>query len=140
MLQIKSDALPSLLSNSKLVIARYSSNKGIYTHIDNVKRSDGIVLTLSVGTDNTYYDVIPLDNSQPSMRLHIKEGEPVVMDGLSRYVYAHGIPNNIEYGPNKIRYSLIFLISNYNSFDCKFDNKFYRIKICKQNDYSKYLN
>ena len=137
-LHISKSKLINVLKQSKLVIARYSTNKGIYTHIDNIKRSDGIVLTISVGSENNMYDLIPLDNKNQSKRVYFKQGEPVIMDGLSRFLYCHSIPNNIEYKPNKIRYSFIFLISKYNNINCIYDNNFFKINICNQNDYSKY--
>lgn len=127
-----------IIKNSKLVIPRYNNAQGLYTHIDNVKKSDGLVLTIPIGVDNTIYDLVSLDNTLESKRLYIKQGEPVIMDGLSRFIYAHGIPNNIQYKPQTIRFSLVFLITNYNQLDCKVDSKFFNIQICKQNNYSKY--
>jgi hypothetical protein len=137
-LQIKKDNIENILNLSKLVIIRYEKDTGIYTHIDNIKRSDGLVLTLSFGAHYTVYDLIPLDNKKDSLRIEINECEPVIMDGLSRFIYAHAIPNNLDYYPNKIRYSMVFLISNYNQINCKMDNKFFNIQICEQNDYKKY--
>jgi hypothetical protein len=82
-LQIKANDLQRILTLSKLVIARYATNAGIFSHIDNVGRSDGLILTLSFGPYYTYYDLIPLDNQKESIRVSIKECEPVIMDGTS---------------------------------------------------------
>jgi len=138
-LHVPDDMIDDVLKKSKLSVGRYSNNKGISTHIDNIRRCDGIVITIPIGPDNTYYDLIPLNNKKKSIRLNIKEGEITIMDGLSRFIYAHSIPNNIDYTPKKIRYSLIFLISKFNSIDCKYDKKYYDEYICRQNDYSKYI-
>ena len=137
-LQIKKNDIENILKSSKLVIARYTQSKGIYTHIDNVGRSDGLVLTLSFGAYSTFYDLIPLDNNKDSLRIGLNECEPTIMDGSSRFIYAHAIPNNMNYYPNKIRYSMVFLISKYNQINCKMDNKYFNIKICEQNNYKNY--
>ncbi len=136
-LQIKKDNIKNMLLNSKLVIARYADKTGIYTHIDNIVRSNGLVLTLSFGPNYTYYDLIPLDNKEDSLRIKFNNGEPVIMDGRSRFLYAHAIPENMSYEPTFVRYSLIFLISNYKGLNCVYD-KYYDLHICEQNDYTKY--
>ncbi len=134
----KEKKINDLLTSSKLVIARYTTKKGIYTHIDNVKRSDGLVLTLSFGSYYTYYDLVPIDNKLESIRIGIRQGEPLAMDGKSRFIYGHAIPSGLNYPPKFIRYSLVFLISRYGNVNCEFENNFFNINICEQNKYEKY--
>lgn len=137
-LQIKASNIKKVMKLSKLVIVRYAKHSGIYTHIDNIGRSDGLVLTISFGPHITYYDLIPLDNTKDSLRIKLNEAEPIIMDGASRYIYAHSIPNGLDYYPSNTRYCFVFLITKYNKINCFADKKYFNIEMCEQNDYKKY--
>lgn len=140
MLNIKDEDIEKILYKSMLVVARYENLTGLYSHIDKLGRANGPVITLSIGPEETIYDLIPLDASKDnSYRVIIKEGQIVFMDGISRLHWFHSLPYNYKYTQN-IRYSIIILTNRYDIIE-KIFSKFWNRPIivssepCKNPNY-----
>ena len=101
----------------KFFIIKYEPNTGIELHIDNVNRTKGgIIITVSIGPEEIYYDMVPLskDINKNAYRIPIKNGEIVLMDGKSRFYYGHSLPYNCKF--NKTKFSLGFLFEPFDKF------------------------
>ena len=122
-LDMNDNDLESLLTKSKLVIARYDNLTGLHSHIDKIGRADGPVLTMSLGPSENVYDLIPIKGEQfDSLRITIKEGQYVLMDGLSRFLWFHGLPFGYEYQKSDIKYSLILLTNKFRVIESIWSN------------------
>lgn len=116
----------------QIVILKYTDNRGIWMHIDNIARYDqGPIITTNVGPDYTYYDLSPsLVHDNPKnkfIRVKISKGMYVVMDGPSRIEWAHGLPSNVPY--KKIKYSILLKFNKFDESECKY-NKTLDTDIC----------
>lgn len=85
---------------STIGIIQYDRNAGIPTHIDNVTRlggSAGPVFTLSLGGGGVklmdMFPVIEPHHHRP-VRIQIPRGGVVLMDGVARLQWSHGIPHH----------------------------------------------
>lgn len=108
----------------QVVVLKYTDNRGIWMHIDNVARYDqGPIITTSVGPDYTYYDLSPsLVYNNPNnkfIRVKIKKGMVVVMDGPARMEWAHGLPSNVPY--KKIKYSILLKFNKFDESECVYN-------------------
>jgi hypothetical protein len=95
-LQVSWDVLEE---NSNLGIIRYYPGAGFQTHIDNIVRSNGSVgpvFTLSLGENTTikYFDMFPVVEHEKftPVRICTPIGSIILMDGVSRLEWSHGIP------------------------------------------------
>ena len=138
--KIPSDKISLLCQNSKIVIARYESNTGLYAHLDLLRRGDGPVITMSLGADYNIYDMIPLKENKDTLRVYFPKGSLVVLNGEARYEWAHSLPYDLEYGNNDVRYSIIFLVHNFQSVK-KIRSNIYKMNYdFSLHDCSHYLN
>jgi hypothetical protein len=115
MFKVPQNKIRELCEKSKIVIARYESNTGLYAHIDLLRRGDGPVVTMSLGADYNVYDMIPLKDNTKSLRVYFPLGSIVVLNGEARYEWAHSLPYDLKYRENQVRYSVIFLMHNIGS-------------------------
>ena len=107
----------------KFFIIKYDPNTGIELHLDNVNRTKGgIIITVSIGPEEIFYDMVPLskDINKNAYRIPIKDGEIVVMDGKSRFLYCHALPYNCKF--NKTKFTFGFLFEPFDKF---FTGKYY---------------
>ena len=103
-----------MLDKSILVIARYENEVGLHTHIDNLERASGPIFTMSMGPSESIYDLIPVKSSENNpVRIYIKKGEIAMMDGISRYMWFHGLPDNFKYDNNGSRFSIVLITDNF---------------------------
>jgi hypothetical protein len=114
-----------ILNESKMPVVRYKNNYGLHMHIDKFRRANGPIVTTSVGADVYVYDMFDVTKTpiQPT-RTYFKEGDIILMDGLSRVEYAHGLPSNFVYDNSKNRYALIWLMPKFRVIDKYFSNYF----------------
>ena len=95
LLSITSEVLET---ESNLGIIKYNPGAGFQTHIDNVVRSGGSagpVFTLSLGGDGEkFMDMFPvIEHAEWSpVRISTPIGSVIMMDGISRMEWSHGIP------------------------------------------------
>ena len=96
LLQVSWDVLEE---NSNLGIIRYHPGAGFQTHIDNIVRSSGSVgpvFTMSLGenTGTKYFDMFPVveHEKHTPVRISTPMGSIILMDGISRLEWSHGIP------------------------------------------------
>jgi hypothetical protein len=78
------------------ILLKYAPGCGRTMHVDNLLRSDATVFTVGVGRD-VVYDMARLLGRKPGeapsiLRSTNPEGTMMVLDGESRYKWAHGIP------------------------------------------------
>ncbi|XWV24514.1 alkylated dna repair protein alkb-like 8 isoform x1 [Tupanvirus deep ocean] len=131
LLKVPIELISEFMQKSKLVIVRYEQGSGIHSHIDNIKRGNGAVVTMSLGPDYNVYDLIPVDNTNDSLRIFFKKGSVLIMDGKARYLWAHATPKNFTYTPTELRYSIVLLSYEYkkNNIDC-FNSEVYNDVLC----------
>ncbi|XWV25745.1 DNA repair protein [Tupanvirus soda lake] len=131
LLKVPLELISEFMEKSKLVIVRYEQSSGIHSHIDNIKRGNGAVVTMSLGPDYNVYDLIPVDNTNDSLRIFFKKGSVLIMDGKARYLWAHATPKNFKYTPTDLRYSIVLLSYEYkkNNIDC-FTSEVYNDTLC----------
>lgn len=84
--------------NSTIGIIKYDSGAGLHTHIDNVTRlggSVGPVFTMSLGGGRLkYLDMFPvIEHWKDPVRIAVPEGAVILMDGISRLEWSHGVPS-----------------------------------------------
>jgi hypothetical protein len=106
-----------LKTKIKVLFLRYNNKAGKRLHLDNVWRGGGgFICTINIGPKHIYYDLVPISKKvdKKSYRCLVNEGDLLVMDGASRYLYAHSVPFNCDYG-NVFKYTIIFLfdVSSY---------------------------
>jgi alkylated DNA repair dioxygenase AlkB len=91
-----------------LLLLRYLPRHGLWLHVDNVARTDGgPVCTISLGPPDVNVDFVPLlepTATRQPLRININEGETLIMQGESRFDWAHGIP----YGLDDDKYTVMF--------------------------------
>lgn len=100
-----SDAIKSLLrisqetleAEANIGVIKYNPNAGFQTHIDNMVRvggSVGPVFTMSLGgSDVKHMDMFPtIEHWMKPQRIITPIGSIILMDGISRIEWAHGIP------------------------------------------------
>ena len=93
-----------------LLLLKYEHGSGLWLHVDNVARTDGVpICTVSIGPSDVNVDFVPvrlLDRTKSKfpMRLNLNEGDMLMMQGESRYEWAHGIP----YGLGSEKYTIMF--------------------------------
>jgi alkylated DNA repair dioxygenase AlkB len=95
-----------IAKKAQLVLLRYEPGSGIWLHIDNVARYDrGPIVTISLGPPDVTYDLTPtLTDKGVPIRVRMREGDLVIMDGRSRMEWAHGVP----YGLETYKYTVMF--------------------------------
>ena len=95
----------------QIVFLRYDPGHGIWLHIDNVSRYDrGPIATVSLGPPDVTYDLTPsLAEAGAPIRVRMREGDLVVMDGRSRMEWAHGLP----YGLPSYKYTIMFKCDHF---------------------------
>ena len=97
-----------LEDNCMLLLLRYEPRHGLWLHVDNVARTDGgPICTISLGPPDVNVDFVPLlepTATRQPLRININEGETVIMQGESRFDWAHGIP----YGLDVHKYTVMF--------------------------------
>jgi hypothetical protein len=107
----------------KILLLRYDKNSGKRLHLDNVWRTNGgMIITINIGPDYIYYDLVPITKKieKNSYRVLVKKGDIFVLDGLSRYLYAHSVPHNCEF--DKFKFSWVIL---FNKIEYLIDKKIY---------------
>lgn len=115
----------------KLVVVRYENKAGIHLHIDNIKRDNGPVITMSIGPKTNVYSMVPIDPTKQSINIYFPNGSIITMDGESRYLWAHGIPYGFDYGTNMYRYSFVLLSHKFSEENKScFYSDIYNSKIC----------
>jgi hypothetical protein len=91
-----------------LLLLKYETGRGIWLHVDNVARTDGVpVCTINIGPPDVNVDFIPVTlptREKKPIRINLNEGDMLVMQGESRYEWAHGIPNGLD----KEKYTVMF--------------------------------
>ena len=87
-------------SHSNLGIIKYSPNAGFTSHIDNMVRSGGTagpVFTMSLGSNvaaDKHFDMFPvIEHWRKPVRISTPIGSIIMMDGVSRVEWSHGIPS-----------------------------------------------
>jgi hypothetical protein len=90
-------------------ILKYDSEIGIRWHFDNITRNRNYeITTINIGNGPIYYDMAPVYTKayNKPVRVKIENGDMVIMSEDSRYLWTHGIPNNI---PNYAgKFSILF--------------------------------
>lgn len=101
----------SIVNKVQLILLRYDPMMGIWLHIDNVARYDrGPIATISLGPPDVTYDLAPtLAKAGAPIRVLIREGDFVIMDGRSRMEWSHGIP----YGLDAYKYTVMFKCDHF---------------------------
>lgn len=131
MLKIPEKLMKVFLEKSKLVIVRYKNNAGIHLHIDNVRRGNGPVITMSIGPNKNIYSMVPLESHEKAIQIYFPNGSIVIMDDESRYLWAHGIPYGYDYGNTDHRYSFVLLTHKYKEENNKcFNSEIYGQRLC----------
>jgi len=91
-----------------LLLLKYEKEYGLWLHVDNVARTDGVpICTISIGPPDVNVDFIPVvlpSATKIPMRLNLNEGDMLMMQGESRYEWAHGIP----YGLGSEKYTVMY--------------------------------
>lgn len=91
-----------------LLLLKYEKEHGLWLHVDNVARTDGVpICTISIGPPDVNVDFVPVvvpNATKIPMRLNLNEGDMLMMQGESRYEWAHGIP----YGLGSEKYTVMF--------------------------------
>jgi hypothetical protein len=114
-----------LEKRGQLMFIRYTSENGLWTHIDNVRRSDGFVVSVGVGVP-VVFDMAPsLLSREPDvgkkgfvLRTHLDAGDMLILDGEARMEWSHAIP----FGRHEEKYTMLFLC-NHISPACDHYNK-----------------
>jgi alkylated DNA repair dioxygenase AlkB len=117
-----------------LLLLRYLPKQGLWLHVDNVARTDGgPVCTISLGPPDVNVDFVPLlepTAARQPLRINIDEGETLIMEGESRFDWAHGIP----YGLNDDKYTVMFKFTVMPQYEAEdgysdlLDTHFYSMK------------
>lgn len=97
--------------NSMLLLLQYEPKYGLWLHVDNVARTDGLITTISLGPPDVNADFVPLLHPSPErqpVRINLNEGDMLVMQGESRWEWAHGIP----YGLPTEKYTVMIKLNN----------------------------
>ena len=87
-----------LEADSNLGVIKYEPGAGFQTHVDNIVRSSnsvGPVFTLSLGPQGLkYMDMFPVieHKKYSPVRITTPIGSVILMDGVSRLEWSHGIP------------------------------------------------
>jgi hypothetical protein len=99
-----------VINQVKLTILRYKSGIGIPAHIDNISSKGlGPIITMSIGPNFIYYDMIPIFiKNKKTLRVKVNSGDCVIMDGNSRYAWAHSLPYGHNYNGYKYTIKLSF--------------------------------
>ena len=90
------EAVDYLQSYGSLWLVSYPPNHGFHMHIDNLLRSDATVFTVGLGRPTVYDMVSLLQNNHEDgqlIRAVAPEGVLAMLDGESRYHWAHGVPD-----------------------------------------------
>eukprot|EP00961_Rhodomonas_salina_P257510 3479985-Rhodomonas_salina.3 len=95
-----------------LMFIKYNTGKGLWTHIDNVRRSDGFVVSVGLGVP-VLFDMAPsllagkrgVSNDGFVLRTRIDAGDMILLDGEARFEWCHGIPE----GRDTEKYTIFFL-------------------------------
>jgi len=120
--KIPLDKIHLVCKKSKIIIARYESNTGLYSHIDLLKKGNGPIITMSLGSNYNVYDMIPLKDNLKTIRVYFPMGSIVVLNGEARYEWAHSLPYDLKYNENQTRYSILFYMHNFSSTKKTFSN------------------
>jgi alkylated DNA repair dioxygenase AlkB len=113
-------SIDEFANKAQLIILKYLPNAGMWVHIDNIERYDqGPIITINVGPKYAYYDMIPVllpsmdDTNVRPLRIKIPQGNVLIMDGISRIEWAHGLPYNVPY--EKTKYTLMFKCDKFST-------------------------
>lgn len=120
--KIEDKYIDLICNKSKIVVARYTTYTGLHTHIDKLRRSNGPIITMSLGSEMNIYDLVPLNSCMKSMRVYFPKGSIVSMTGNIRYDWAHGLPFGYKYSNRKPRYSIIFLMDAFEEIKKTYSN------------------
>jgi alkylated DNA repair dioxygenase AlkB len=74
---------------NQIIINEYNPGQGIYSHIDNIKLFDDIIVSLSLNSD-IIMDFINTDENYIE-HLLLKKNSIVILENDARYLYKHGI-------------------------------------------------
>jgi alkylated DNA repair dioxygenase AlkB len=74
---------------NQIIINEYNPGQGIYSHIDNIKLFDDIIVSLSLNSD-IIMDFINTDENHIEHIL-LQKNSIVILENDARYVYKHGI-------------------------------------------------
>lgn len=124
-LQKKFNIPQDIIDNGlKFTIIKYTQERGIKLHLDNVTRTTGgPIITMNVGPEYIYIDLVSVvSDDDPSYRVRVDKGELLLMDGASRLHYAHALPYGFRY--NKPKYTVLFLFDKFAELDKKHSDYF----------------
>jgi hypothetical protein len=103
------DQIEQLMSdNCDMSILKYDDLDGFFMHIDGLVKRDATVFTVGVGRD-VVYDMTRAIGRDPQevsiIRSSNPEGTMMLLDGESRYKWAHGVPGSHTH--NGVKYTII---------------------------------
>ena len=110
------DKIDSVIEKSRLFWLKYTGkHQGHRLHHDSVKRL-GPVFIINLGT--SYIDYLPFEEitenekGYGAFRYKLEKGDVFIMDGDSRRVYLHGVPENNKKS-NYLRYAMLLRVPVY---------------------------
>jgi len=101
-----------------LALLKYAPGVGLWMHLDNLLRSDATVFAVGLGRE-VVYDMTRVLGQNPDeepsiLRSYNPEGTMMVLDGESRYKWAHGVPGNGQSNAvKKTKYSVILRLFHH---------------------------
>lgn len=95
------------IEDFNIALSKHEDNMGIYSHIDNMTKSDKNVYVLNLGA-TIYYDMYPIFTAKTDkmMRIKIKSGQAIILRDSARIEWTHGIPDLLP-GLSK-RFALLY--------------------------------
>ena len=109
----------------ELELLKYAPGTGLWLHMDNLLRCDASIFAVGIGRD-VVYDMARVIERKPGkgpsiVRTSNPEGTMIVLDGESRYKWAHGVPTyQKSYGRREVEKKLpkySFLLRLYHHED-----------------------
>lgn len=105
----------SFENEATVTFVKYESKKGLWMHIDNVLRSNGLVCSVGVGP-HVVYDMAPTLLSHDDqigkdgfvIRTKFAPGTMILLDGPARMQWAHSLPYDIV----QEKYTILFLLNH----------------------------
>jgi len=101
----------TVINEATFSILRYRNSKSeLHCHVDNLNHGRGPIVTVNIGP-KIYYDMIPiyyLKNDHYPMRIRVHNNEAVILDGESRYCWAHCIPYGYPKASEKFTLKFLF--------------------------------
>jgi hypothetical protein len=108
-MDVTPDHIEQLMSDHcDMSILKYDDLSGFFMHIDGLVNTDATVFTVGVGRD-VVYDMTRAIGRDPHevsiIRSSNPEGTMMLLDGESRYKWAHGVPGSHKH--NGVKYTII---------------------------------